>query len=84
MVVGYIPKHNVLIRDRDMNAHKVEEGNNKFYLYIQPNWNGEYLADSSLENSFTCSNSKFLKKGRENYGSRPTQITLERSEIICS
>ena len=67
--VRHIPKHNVLIIGRHMNAQIGKDGNNKFGVHNLPNRNGEYLADFSVENSITYINTKFppRKKGRKNY-----------------
>ena len=58
----YIPKHNVLIISGDINAHIGKDENNKFGLHNLPNRNGEYLTDFSLQNSFSCLNTKFQKR----------------------
>ena len=55
----YISKQNVLIIGGCMNALKEKNINDKFYLFNLPNRNGEYLADVSLENSFSYLNIKF-------------------------
>ena len=57
----YIPKHNILIINGDMNAQIGKDENNKFGLYNQTNRNGKYLINLSLENSLSCLNTKFQK-----------------------
>ena len=49
-LVRSIPKHNVLIIGRDMNAQIDKNVNNKFSLHNSSNRNREHLADFMLEN----------------------------------
>ena len=76
--VRHIPKHNVLIINRDMNAQIGKDGNNSFCSHNSPNRNEEYLASFSHENRLAYVNLKFQKE-RGKYGFIPTQITLKHS-----
>ena len=46
-LVQQIPKHNVLIIGRDINAQIGKDENNKVCIQKLPNRNGEYLTDFS-------------------------------------
>ena len=48
-LVHSIPKHNVLIINRDINAQIGKNINNKFSLHNSSNRNGEHLTDFMLE-----------------------------------
>ena len=72
--VGFIPKHNILVTGRDINALIGKERNNKFCLNNSSNRNGEYQAGFCLENRLTSQNTELEKRG--NNGHTPTQITL--------
>ena len=61
-IVRSIPKHNVLIIGRDMNAQIGKNVNNKLSLHNSSNSNGEHLTDFTLENRLTCFNTKFQKR----------------------
>ena len=63
--VRSIPKHNVLIIGGDMNAQIGKNVNNKSDLYDSLYRNGEHPTDFTLENRFTCLNSKFQKRKRK-------------------
>ena len=52
-LVRSIPKHNVLIIGRDMNAQIGKNENNKFSLHNTSNRNGEHLTDFLHENGQT-------------------------------
>ena len=73
-LVRNIPKHNVLIIGGDMNGQISKDEN---YRSGVLNRNDEYLTDFPLENSLSSLNTLNFQKGRENYGSEPTQITLK-------
>ena len=77
-LVLHIPKHNFLTICGNINTQIGRQGNNEHCLQNSPNKNSEYLADFSLENSLSWLNID-SKKGRENYESAPTQITLKYS-----
>ena len=49
-LVRSIPKHNVLVTGRDMNAHIGKNVNPKFSLHNSSNRNGEHITDFTLEN----------------------------------
>ena len=57
-----IPKHNVLIIGRDMNAQIGKNVSHKFSLYNSSNRSGEHLTDFTLENRLSCLNTKFQKR----------------------
>ena len=61
-LVCRIPKHNILIIGRDMNAQIGKNINNKFCLHNSSNRNGEHLTDFTLEKRLTCLNTKFKKR----------------------
>ena len=61
-LVPLIPKYHVLIIGEDMNAPKGKNVNNKFSLHNLSNRNREHITDFTLENRFTCLNSKFLRR----------------------
>ena len=60
--LSLIPKHNILIIGRDMNALKGEDENDKFWWHNSSNRNREYLTDFSFEDRRACLNNKFQKK----------------------
>ena len=60
-LVRIIPKHNLHIIDRDMNAQIGKDENNKFSLHNLSNRNREYLTVFSYENRLTCLNTKSQK-----------------------
>ena len=57
-----IPKYNVLVIGRDMNAQIGKNVNHKFSLYNSSNRNGEHLTDFTQENRLTWLNTKFQKR----------------------
>ena len=61
-LVRSIPKHNVPIIGRDVNAQIGKDKTNKFCLHNLSNRNREYLTDFSFENRLTCLNTKFQKR----------------------
>ena len=62
-LVHSIPKHNVLMIGKDMNAQIGK--NNEFSLHNSPNRNGQNLTNFTQENRFTYLNTKFQKgKGK--------------------
>ena len=61
-LVRIIPKLNILIIGRDINAQIGKNVKNKFSQYNSSNRNEEHLTDSSLENILTCLNTKFQKR----------------------
>ena len=61
-LVRSIPKHNILVIGRDMNAQIGKNVNNKFSLHNLSNRNREHLKDFTLENRLTCLNTKFQKR----------------------
>ena len=61
-VVRSIPKHNVLVIGRDMNAFIGKNGNHKFSLHNSSNRNGQNLTDFTIENRLTCLNTNFQKR----------------------
>ena len=61
-LVRSIPKHNVLVIGRDMNALIGKNRNHKFSLNNSPNRNGQYLTDFTIKNSLTCLNINFQKR----------------------
>ena len=69
-LVRSIPKHNVLLMGRDMNAQIGKNVNHKISLQ---NRNEEHLKYFTLENRLTCLNAKFQNR-KENDGPTPTQI----------
>ena len=50
-----------------MNDKIGKDENMKFSKQNLLNWNGEYIADFSLENSLSCQNTKFQKKERKQW-----------------
>ena len=75
-LVRSIPKHNVLIIGRDINAQIGKNVNHKFSLHNSSNRNGQHLIDLMTENRLTCLNKTF-KRGRGNYGPTHTQTMLK-------
>ena len=64
-LVHSIPKYNILIISRDMNAQIDKNLNNKFSLHNLSNRSGEHLIDFTLENGLTFLNTEFQKsKGK--------------------
>ena len=61
-LVRSIPKHNVLIIGRDMNAQIGKNGNHKYSLHNSSNRNGQHLTDLTIENRSTCLNTNFQKR----------------------
>ena len=61
-LVHNILKHNILIIGGDMNAQVGKNVFNKSSLHHLSNRNGEHLSDFTLENRFTCLNTKFQKR----------------------
>ena len=60
-LVRSIPKHNVLIIGRDMNAKIGKNRNHKYSLHNSSNRNGQHLTDFMIENRLTCLNTNFQK-----------------------
>ena len=58
-LVQYIPKHNILIIDENMNVHIRKCENYKFCLHNYPEF--------SLENKFVCLNLKIKRGDNMNY-----------------
>ena len=71
----HIPKHNVLIIGRDMNAQIGKDGNNKFCSHNMLKRNGPYLEDFSLVNRHGCL-LKFQKR-KESYESTQNNTQLD-------
>ena len=64
-LVRSIPKHNVLVIGRDMNAQIKKNGNNKYSLHRTSNRNGQHQTDFMIENRLTCLNTNYQKwKGK--------------------
>ena len=61
-LVRSIPKHNVLIIGRDMNAQIGKNGNNKYSLHNTSNRNGQHLTYFMIENR-NMPQYKLSKKG---------------------
>ena len=61
-LVHSIPKHNVLVIGRDMNAQIGKNRNNKYSLHNMSNRNGQHLTDFMIENRFTCPNTNYQKR----------------------
>ena len=76
-LVYSIPKYNVLIIGRDMNAQIDKDVNNKFSLHNSSNRNGEHLMYFTIENGSTCLNAKFQKRRGKNFGPTLTQMRLK-------
>ena len=60
-VVRSIPKHNVLVIGRDVNAQIGRNGNHKYSLHNSSNRNGQHQTDLTIENGLTCLNTNFQK-----------------------
>ena len=58
-LVCSIPKHNVLVIGRDMNAQIGKNRKNKYSLRNKFNRNGQNLTDFMIENRLTCLNTNF-------------------------
>ena len=58
-----IPKHNLLVIGRDINAQIGKNGNNKYSLHNTSNRNGQHLTDFMIENRLACLNTYYQKKG---------------------
>ena len=61
-LVRSIPKHNMLVIGRDMNAQIGKNGNNKCSQHNTSNRNGQYLTDFMIENRLTCLNTNYQKR----------------------
>ena len=61
-LVRCIPKHNVLVIGRDMNAQIGKNANNKYSLHNTSNGNGQYQTDFMIENRLTYLNTNFQKR----------------------
>ena len=55
-LVRSIPKHNLLVIDRDMNAQIRKNRNNKYSQH------GQHLTDIMIENRLTCLNTNYQKR----------------------
>ena len=60
--VRSIPKHNLLVIGRDMNAQIRKNRNNKYSLHNTSNRNRQLLIDFMIENRLTCLNTNFQKR----------------------
>ena len=61
-LVRSIPKHNLLVIGRDMNAQIGKNGNNKYSLHNTSNRNGQHQTDFMIENRLTCLNTNYQKR----------------------
>ena len=61
-LVHSIPKHNMLVIGRDMNAQIGKNGNNKYHLHSTSNRNGQHLTDFMIENRLTYLNTNYQKR----------------------
>ena len=61
-LVRRIPKHNVLIIGRDVNAQIGKNVSDTFSFHNSSNRTGEHQTDFTLENRSTCLNTKFQKR----------------------
>ena len=61
-LVRSIPKHNLLVIGRDINAQISKNGNHKFSLHNSSNRNGQHLTDFPIENRLTYPNTNFQKR----------------------
>ena len=61
-LVRSIPKHNLLIIGRDMNAQIGKNRHNKYSLHNTSNRNGQHLTDFMIENRLTCLNTNYQKR----------------------
>ena len=61
-LVRSIPKHNVLVIGRDMNAQIGKNGNNRYSLHNTSNRNGQHLTEFMMENRLTCFNTNYQKR----------------------
>ena len=61
-LVRSIPKYNVLVIGRGMNAQIGKNGNNKYSLHNTSNRNGQHLTDLMIKNRLTCLNTNYQKR----------------------
>ena len=61
-LVRSIPKHNMLVIGRDMNAQIGNNGKNKYSLHNTSNRNGQHLTDFMIENRLACLNTNYQKR----------------------
>ena len=61
-LVRSIPKHNMLVIGRDMNAQIRKSRNNKYSLHNTSNRNGQHQTDFMIENRLTCLNTNYQKR----------------------
>ena len=61
-LVRSIPKHNMLVIGRDMNAQIGKNRNNKYSLHNTSNRNGQHLTDFMIENRLACLNTNYQKR----------------------
>ena len=61
-LVRSIPKHNLLVIGRDLNAQIGKNRNNKYSLHNTSNRNGQHLIDFMIENRLTCLNTNYQKR----------------------
>ena len=61
-LVRSVPKHNLLIIGRDMNAQIGKNRHNKYSLHNTSNRNGQHLTDFMIENRLTCLNTNYQKR----------------------
>ena len=57
-----IPKHNVLVIGRDMNAQIGKNGNNRYSLHNTLNRNGQHQTEFMMENRLKCLNNNYQKR----------------------
>ena len=58
-LVRSIPKHQVLVIGRDMNAQIGKNGNNRYSFHNTSNRNGQHLTEFMMENRLTCLNTNY-------------------------
>ena len=75
-LVRSIPKYNVLVIGRDMNAQIGKNGNNKYSLHNTSNRNGQHQTDFMIENRLTCLNKNYQKR-EGNYGPTHTRTIVK-------
>ena len=61
-LVRSIPKHNMLVIGRDMNAQNGKNRNNKYSLQNTSNRNGQHPTDFMIENRLACLNTNYQKR----------------------
>ena len=81
-LVRSIPKHNVLVIGRDMNAQIGKNGNHKYSLHNSSNRNGQHLTDFTIENKLTCLNTNFQKRERKLWTNTYANNTKEQIDYV--